>query len=83
VSNAGSLVEPRRFRLLRIYDPVGVSGTGIVAYGVEWMDGTCVLRWTSNLASTAVYNSIQDVQSIHSHSGWSAIDWIDPEVPAE
>ena len=34
----------RRFLLLREEDISGVSGTGIVAEGIEFYDGVCALR---------------------------------------
>jgi len=35
----------RRFLLVRDCDPSGVSGTGIVAEGVQFSDGTAVMHW--------------------------------------
>src|SRR5262249_29579796 len=43
---------PKIFRLNRMTDTSGISGTGIVAYGVLWPDGTAVLRWTGDMPST-------------------------------
>ena len=46
--NASSeITAPRAFVLQRNEDETGVSGTGIVAEGVEFSDGTVALRWTS------------------------------------
>ena len=63
----------RLFWLNRIEDETGVSGDGIVAEGVEFTDGTCVLRWLTATASTAAYLSIADVESIHGHGGKTQI----------
>jgi hypothetical protein len=41
-------VLPRRFALIRHVDYTGVSGIGVVAYGVTFADGQVVLRWCSN-----------------------------------
>ncbi len=57
------------FNLVRETDVSGVSGTGVVAEGVQFSDGTCAMRWRTNLASTAVYFSIQDLETIHGHEG--------------
>lgn len=48
---------PRRFHLRRMKDDTGVSGTGVVAQGVRFMDGTVVVRWLGTLASTNCYDT--------------------------
>lgn len=67
----------RRFRLNRQNDPTGISGTGIVAEGVMFSDGTAALRWCSEFRSTAVYTSMDDVNAIHGHDGATTIEWDD------
>lgn len=67
----------RRFRFNRTEDFSGVSGTGHVAWGVEFPDGTVVLRWNSVTPSTAIYASIKEVQAIHGHEGRTKIEWVD------
>lgn len=62
-------VRPRTFYLYRSTDDTGVSGTGMVAEGAEFSDGTCVLRWLTETSSTAVYASMADLVAIHGHSG--------------
>lgn len=76
------LLHPQRFVLVRTIDKSGVSGTGIVASGIEWPDGTVALRWHSNAdpcppSSTAVYASIDDLLAIHGHDGTTTVRWID------
>lgn len=63
----------RLFILYRVQDVSGVSGTGVVAEGVEFSDGTCVCRWTTETATTTVYDSIADVEYIHGHDGATKI----------
>jgi hypothetical protein len=63
------------FWLFRERDATGVSGIGIVAEGVQFTDGTCVLRWLTDTTSTAVYRSIADVHSIHGHGGLTRVLW--------
>lgn len=65
----------RCFHLDRRHDSTGVSGTGIVAEGVQFADGTVVLRWTAVVTSTVIYNSIDDVEKIHGHGGNTLIVW--------
>ena len=59
----------RRFYLYRQKDISGVSGKGIVAEGIVFTDGTCAMRWLSDMASTALYNSVEDLIKIHDHKG--------------
>lgn len=57
------------FYLSREEDVSGTSGVGVVARGVILPSGKCVLEWTSFHTSIAIYNNIQDVESIHGHGG--------------
>lgn len=58
-------------------DETGVSGTGTIAEGVEFHDGTAALRWRSEFKSTAVYASMADVEAIHGHNGQTKVVWLD------
>lgn len=73
----------RRFELHRDEDESGVSGTGLVASGVCWQDGTAALRWHTEYSSTAVYVSMADVRAIHGHGGKTRIVWIDLDCDQE
>lgn len=57
------------FVLRRDEDATGVSGVGVVAQGVIFTDGTVALRWMGSVRSTVVYDSIEDVVTIHGHGG--------------
>ena len=67
----------RRFVLHRIEDETGVSGTGDVAEGVLFTDGTAAMRWTAQPCSTVIYNSVSDLVAIHGHGGKTVIRWVD------
>jgi hypothetical protein len=67
----------KRFQLVRDVDISGVSGTGIVADGVQFSDGTTVVHWRGERRSTVVWPSIHDVQAIHGHNGATHIEWLD------
>ncbi len=67
----------RRFDLVRVEDASGVSGTGNVAEGVEFTDGTAAMRWRTATASTAIYGSIQQLVDIHGHEGRTKVVFID------
>jgi hypothetical protein len=73
----------RRFQLDRYDDLCGVSGTGTVAEGVEFSDGTAVLRWLVELKSTAVYNNVDELIAIHGHEGSTLLRWIDQRPRGE
>lgn len=65
--------EPRLFYLLREQDISGISGTGRVADGVLWPDGSCAVRWRSSTSSVSVWTSFQDMVTIHGHGGATRI----------
>ncbi len=67
----------KAFVLKRIEDFSGISGTGIVAEGAEFADGTCAMRWLTRLRSTAIYASLDEIQAIHGHDGRTEIHYID------
>lgn len=67
----------KRFQLVREIDVTGVSGTGVVAEGAVFPDGTAVMRWATGTASTAVYASLADVEAIHGHNGSTVVNLID------
>ncbi len=74
----------RRFKLLRYKDISGVSGTGIVAEGCQFSNGQCVLVWLGEKNSINIYNSADDIESIHDHqetedAGGTRIVWVDKE----
>lgn len=66
-----------RFHLVRNVDVSGTSGIGVVAEGVQFSDGRVALRWNTTTRSTAAYDSIADLISIHGHGGRTYVHWID------
>lgn len=67
----------RRFLLVRKCDLSGVSGTGIVAEGVQFSDGTAVMHWLREPFGLNIYTRIEDLLAVHGHSGASCIEWLD------
>lgn len=70
----------RRFVLQRDIDATGVSGTGVVAEGCQFSDGTAVMRWlTKNRPSSLVFyeSGVSGVEEIHGHGGATKIVWVD------
>ncbi len=67
----------RRFRLRRLEDETGISGVGVVAEGVIFSNGKCVMCWTTELVSIAIYDNVQTLEAIHGHDGKTVIEFID------
>lgn len=63
------------FQLHRDKDVSGVSGEGVVAEGVEFADGTVVLRWLTRYSSIAIYEDIDTLLQIHSHRGATYVEY--------
>jgi hypothetical protein len=68
---------PRAFVLQRDEDVTGVSGTGVVAEGVAFSDGTVALRWTSEWPTSVVFHErgIESVEAVHGHDGRTQVAW--------
>jgi hypothetical protein len=72
----------RRFILIRDIDVTGVSGTGVVIWGVEWPDGRVSYRWHSDTATSVNADNISHVEAVHSHDGATRLVWLDSELAA-
>lgn len=71
----------REFVLHRGNDVTGVSGTGVVADGVEFADGVAVLHWRGEVNSTVVYGQgLAAVRHIHGHGGATELVFPDEMV---
>ena len=68
----------RRFTLLRTVDVSGTSGTGDVAEGIEYSDGSVAFRCISHLQSHCNYANVKTVLEVHGHDGKTTLKWIDP-----
>lgn len=64
-----------RFVLYRVEDETGVSGEGIVAEGVEFESGQCVISWLTEFSSIAIYPNATEIINIHGHDGRTRIVW--------
>lgn len=67
----------RRFYLRRYEDVSGISGHGIIAEGVRYSTGKCVLGWVTIFRSVAVYDSLEELIAIHGHGGKTVVEWVD------
>lgn len=66
----------RIFILDRIEDESGVSGTGVVAEGVQFVGGKCVICWLVKPHSIGIYNSLAEVEQVHDHGGKTKIKMV-------
>lgn len=71
----------RLFRLERDVDVSGVSGTGLVAEGVSFTDGTAVVHWVAGEhPSTVVWpapSGLRAIEEVHGHGGATRFVWAD------
>lgn len=68
----------RRFQLRRLEDETGISGSGIVAEGVEFTSGICVIAWLTEIRSiSAIYENISTLMKLHGHNGKTIIEFFD------
>lgn len=69
----------RRFVLVRHRDPSGVSGTGVIAEGVEFSDGSAMLRWHGTQPCTSVFDiGVGGILAVHGHAGATEVVYADP-----
>lgn len=82
--------HPRRFELVRDEDESGTSGTGVVAVGVEYPDGSVHMMWRNGenddleisengVAFKPAPTGVEATVEIHGHGGKTNIRWIDEE----
>ncbi|WP_049986991.1 hypothetical protein [Halobellus rufus] len=85
---------PRRFRLVRREDVSETSGTGVVATGVEYLDGAVHMQWhnadndaletdSNGCAFKPAPDGIEATREIHGHGGRTEIEFIDPAPEPE
>jgi hypothetical protein len=69
----------RRFELIRHADETGISGTGLVAEGVEFGNGRVAMRWCASgrPGSVVIWDSTADAMHIHGHDGRTELRWAD------
>lgn len=71
----------RMYYLCRREDVSGTSGTGHIAELAEFDDRTVVVRWIGSMnatgvASTTVFNSMDDLLKVHGHEGRTHVDLV-------
>jgi diguanylate cyclase (GGDEF)-like protein len=75
--------DPRMFVLVRDQDVSGVSGTGIVAEGVAWSDGSASLRWRGTFPSVVFWpGGVPVIMAVHGHGGATRVRYLRSAVEA-
>ncbi len=71
------MIRMKTFELHRDQDITGISGTGVVAEGVEFSDGTVSIRWLSGEFHSTVHwdQGMTAVKAIHGHGGATRVVW--------
>ncbi|WP_163511169.1 hypothetical protein [Fodinicola acaciae] len=72
--------QPSVFYLWRTADVSGVSGCGLVAWGVKWPNGRATTQWngeSSGIWQTSDWDSAADVLAIHGHSGATQLFYLE------
>jgi hypothetical protein len=68
-----------RFKLVRTTDVTGISGTGVIAYGIQWPDQSCHLYWLKH-GTHGYYPNIGVLRDVHCYSvngtPNATIEWI-------
>lgn len=69
----------KRFELHRDEDVTGVSGTGVVAEGIEFSDGVVALRWVTEWPTSVVFHDkgMASVDHVHGHTGKTRVVFLD------
>lgn len=77
-AGAGQAAPVRMFQLVRDVDVSGVSGTGVVAEGVEFSSGVVALTWLSAWPTSVVFHDrgMESVEAIHGHGGATRVRWL-------
>lgn len=65
------------FLLQRDQDVSGVTGTGVVAEGIQFADGRVALRWcVGDHRSTSTWDSMDAVRAIYGHDDRTKVVWL-------
>lgn len=68
--------------MYRERDHSGISGTGLVAEGMEFSNGQVALSWLGELTSITIHQSVANVEQIHGHHGATYLVFLDEKKPS-
>lgn len=64
------------FVIIRETDNTGISGIGIVADGVQFKNGKCVLCWRGKIQTIVIHENIKSVMQLSCSHSKSKIKWL-------
>ncbi len=68
----------KRFLLKRNVDDSGVSGTGYVAFGIEWPSKKVTIEWiVGENISREEHETLENCMAVHGHGKHTVVEWID------
>jgi hypothetical protein len=70
-------IPMRRFVIDRSSDITGISGTGVILYGVEWFPGGPVDVYWLKTKTTGQYPSMEVVKSTHCYNDNARVIYLD------
>lgn len=71
----------KTFVLFREEDVTGISGTGVVAEGVEFSNGKVALQWVvGEHQSMVIWDDLHSVEVIHGHDGKTKVVFDEVDV---
>lgn len=70
----------RTFNLVRKEDVSGISGTGVVAEGIEWTNGRVSMCWLGTYHIIEDVDSIHVIEAVHGHNGRTVVEWCEREA---
>lgn len=65
----------RTFKLVRDEDVSGISGTGVVAEGIEYTNGKVSMCWRGDFHTIENADNIHVIEYLHGHQGRTRIVW--------
>ena len=69
----------RRFHLVRTEDISGISGTGVIAEGIEFDNGSVAMCWLTKYHIVEMAPNVHTIVAVHGHGGRTVVEWIDKE----
>jgi hypothetical protein len=82
-SRSSALLEGqrmRRFNVIRKKDISGISGTGLVAEGVEFHDNQVCVSWFGKHQIVEVSKDLDTWKAVHGHGGSTVLEFIDNDL---
>lgn len=67
----------RTFKMHRVEDVSGTSGTGVVAEGAIFTNTKVIISWLTIHKSMAIYDSLAEMEAVHGHDGRTKVVWDD------